>query len=161
MVVHTNKHHIPFLIDDDDWSRVKQRKWYISGGYPATATPAGPLPLHLFLLGRAPKGFEWDHINRNKIDNRRQNLRMVTSLVNRMNRGPKETIKIPKGKVKMGGIHCSQPRLSLPKQLPRPSNLPREPEYPHVPVTPPIWAGRRPLWGWSKLLYLNKLPSAK
>lgn len=38
-----------------------------------------------FLFGSLPEGFEWDHINGNKLDNRRLNLRIVTRSMNKRN----------------------------------------------------------------------------
>jgi hypothetical protein len=43
--------------------------------------------LHRFLID-APDGLEVDHINRNPLDNRRSNLRLVTSSQNKQNQGP-------------------------------------------------------------------------
>ena len=42
--------------------------------------------LHVFLLGPAPDWLEWDHKNRDKSDNRRDNLHAVTPLENSRNR---------------------------------------------------------------------------
>jgi hypothetical protein len=81
----TNKGRVPFWIDDSDYPKIKDHKWHMRGRYPATATGAGSEPLHLFLLGRAPDGLEWDHIDRNPCNNRRGNLRAVTHSVNMRN----------------------------------------------------------------------------
>lgn len=43
--------------------------------------------MHRFLIG-APKGVRVDHINLNKLDNRRENLRFVTAAQNSSNRKP-------------------------------------------------------------------------
>lgn len=37
-------------------------------------------------MGSAPKGLTWDHRNRDKLDNRRENFRLVTMTVNQRNR---------------------------------------------------------------------------
>jgi len=47
---------------------------------------AGTLMHHL-VIGYPPSGEQVDHINRNKLDNRRENLRFVSQSVNTMNRG--------------------------------------------------------------------------
>jgi hypothetical protein len=44
--------------------------------------------LHRFLL-EPPAGLQVDHINRNSLDNRRANLRVVTASKNRQNQGPR------------------------------------------------------------------------
>lgn len=42
-------------------------------------------PIHQMILGKAPKGLVIDHINRDKLDNRRKNLRFVTTAENNKN----------------------------------------------------------------------------
>jgi len=81
MIFYTNKHRIPVLIDDSDWPVVSKHIWCIDAfGYPIA--DGGKIKLHHMILGRAAPGLEWDHINRNKLDNRRENLRQVTRQVN-------------------------------------------------------------------------------
>lgn len=92
MILYTQKHHLPFLIDESDLEAVSHYTWYVdSHGYPATTTGKWPdrhkTFLHRFLLGQAPAGLEIDHKNRDKTDNRRANLRFVTSTVNKRNTG--------------------------------------------------------------------------
>ena len=40
-------------------------------------------------MGKPPEGLETDHINRDKLDNRRENLRFVTHRENLLNRSSK------------------------------------------------------------------------
>jgi hypothetical protein len=82
------------LVDDDIYEIVKDRRWCLSNGYPSCrqTTNIGEsriLYLHQFVLGHAPRGMHIDHINRNKLDNRRENLRHVTHQVNMLNRKKK------------------------------------------------------------------------
>jgi hypothetical protein len=96
MIVYTDKHHVPFIIDDEDWEVVSHFSWYIANGYPKTTTSRlnggqHQLHLHNLLLGPAPDGLEWDHENRDKLDNRRSNLRLVTPEINVQNRGLRKT----------------------------------------------------------------------
>lgn len=44
------------------------------------------LRMHHELVGMPPRGFEVDHLNRKRLDNRRQNLRILTKAANRQNR---------------------------------------------------------------------------
>ena len=92
MIVYTDKHKIPFQIDDDDFETVSRYSWFICGGYVAATIGKQPkqqlITLHNFLLGPAPKGFEWDHENRDRLDYRRHNLRPVTRVVQMRNRTP-------------------------------------------------------------------------
>jgi len=86
MILYTKKHQIPFAIDDDDWELVSHYNWWISGhGYPTTTAARHLVHLHLLVLGKAPMGLEWDHIDRDKLNNRRCNLRAVTRVVNKRN----------------------------------------------------------------------------
>ena len=41
--------------------------------------------MHQFLIGRAPSGMEIDHDDRNKLNNRRKNIKFVTFTENRTN----------------------------------------------------------------------------
>lgn len=85
MIVYTNKHKIPFEIDEEDYERVSQHEWFVTpGGYVAGGTAGGFL--HIFLIGRAPKGMVCDHINRNKLDCRKANIRITTHTINNCNR---------------------------------------------------------------------------
>ena len=60
------------IIDAGDMEIVRDYHWYLSwNGY---AISTGKKRMHLFFLPRK-KGFDTDHINENKLDNRRANLR--------------------------------------------------------------------------------------
>jgi hypothetical protein len=48
------------------------------------------------MITRAPQGIQVDHINRNRLDNRRENLRFVTDSQQSINRGK---VMICKGRV--------------------------------------------------------------
>lgn len=56
-------------------------------GYAQRSLPGGK-KLHLarLVIGDPPKGFEIDHLDQNKLNNRRQNLRIVEHSVNMKNR---------------------------------------------------------------------------
>lgn len=87
MICFTNKHKIPFQIDEEDLELVSIYSWYIdSGGYVRTTLQNGTLRLHQLLMGKAPEGLLWDHINRDKKDCRKENLRIATRQINTYNR---------------------------------------------------------------------------
>lgn len=90
MIVYTDKHKIPFLIDDEDYEAVRRYSWSIYQGYPHTNIGKRPnarsIPLHLFLLGPAGEGMEWDHRDRNRLNNHRSNLRRADALIQGRNK---------------------------------------------------------------------------
>jgi hypothetical protein len=76
------------LIDDQDFDLVNQFKWHLSShGYAITELGRGIFIYMYKLINKTPNGFETDHINRNKLDNRKENLRSVNKVINARNRG--------------------------------------------------------------------------
>ncbi len=76
------------VIDAADIELARSFRWCIdSAGYAirATANPPPRLRLHELLLGKV-KGECGDHINGNRLDNRRQNLRRASFSMNTRNR---------------------------------------------------------------------------
>ena len=80
------------FVDDEDYSVVSKYKWYLSGGgYAITNFWKGRknhfhLTIHRLVSGLRP-GVLCDHINQNKLDNRKINLRPCNASKNRMNTG--------------------------------------------------------------------------
>lgn len=75
------------IIDSDRADEVDESKWYLSShGYARTGSHM-PTSLHTLIKGSPPNGLVIDHINRNKLDNRRSNLRFVTQSDNHKNKG--------------------------------------------------------------------------
>lgn len=81
------------LVSDEDYERVMQFKWSYDNGYASrnayTKLPDGTvrrerIMLHRFIMG-TPPGMDCDHRNRNKLDNRRCNLRNATRSQNMAN----------------------------------------------------------------------------
>lgn len=73
------------ICDIQDWERIKQFRWHLGiNGYPATRIKGKTICLHQFLMARK-KGYVIDHINRNRLDNRRCNLRYASLRVNAIN----------------------------------------------------------------------------
>jgi hypothetical protein len=70
-------------IDIADYILAKKEKWHLNtnGYYRNSKTK---VYLHHFILGKLDN-MVCDHINRNKIDNRKSNLRHVTRLENNLN----------------------------------------------------------------------------
>lgn len=75
------------LIDDDDLSAVQHFRWRLSkDGYAFAGSGSKSFSMHRMLLD-AKKGEIVDHKNRNRLDNRRINLRLVDARLNALNRG--------------------------------------------------------------------------
>lgn len=83
-----------FLIDKKDYEKVSPYCWSKQkNGYIVTDSPViGRVSLHRFLMN-PPTGLVVDHINHDRTDNRKANLRITTVLVNSRNRA-KEPVGI-------------------------------------------------------------------
>jgi hypothetical protein len=79
------------LIDSTDASLVAGRTWQHSAGYASALIRRGGGVRERVLMHRlimaAPPGVQIDHINWNKLDNRRANLRFATATQQRANMG--------------------------------------------------------------------------
>lgn len=80
------------VVDDTDYKRLNQHKWYFTKGYAGRkiATISGKRVnsyMHWEVVGKPEKGFEIDHINGDTLDNRKENLRLATHAQNKHNRG--------------------------------------------------------------------------
>lgn len=73
-----------FFFDKEDFEKVSQFSWFMVKGYPTARRKK--VTLHTFIMGKAPTGYEYDHINRNPADNRRSNLRLATRRENIANK---------------------------------------------------------------------------
>lgn len=78
------------LVDDDMYDYLTCWDWHFSGGYAKRNDydngKTKIVRMHHFVLP-LEKGRMTDHINGNGLDNRRENLRLVTKSQNMMNRG--------------------------------------------------------------------------
>ena len=110
MIVYTNRLHQPFEIDEDDYEIVSRYTWRIAATYVQTslATYGGlyryrTVCLHMLLLGKAPEGLMWDHKDRNKMNNKRDNLIAVTPSENVKNKDI--AVRLKPGISGIEGIH--------------------------------------------------------
>ena len=76
------------IVDNSDFEWLSAHKWHYAYGYAVRAV--GPRDrtqwMHREILG-TPEGMFTDHINGDKLDNRRSNLRVCSSSENMCNRG--------------------------------------------------------------------------
>ena len=74
------------ICDFEDWLRLKEYGWRLGDtGYAQTRVDGKNIKFHIEVMGKK-KGLVIDHINRNRLDNRKENLRFVTQEVNTLNR---------------------------------------------------------------------------
>lgn len=73
------------IVDSEDFEYLNQWKWHYAHGYARTSELRKSY-MHR-LVNKTPKGFLTDHINRNKLDNRKCNLRTGNKGLNSINRG--------------------------------------------------------------------------
>jgi hypothetical protein len=81
-------------VDDEDFELVNKFHWHMDGaGYARTNVwrnnkkDSAPR-MHRLILGNVDTKLHIDHINGDKLDNRKSNLRVLTCSQNAMNRGP-------------------------------------------------------------------------
>src|ERR1039458_7612826 len=82
------------LVDDEDFEYLNQFKWCYDGkGYAVRRKPGpgsrnyGFIWMHR-VVNNTLEGMDTDHINRDKLDNRRSNLRTASRTLNNHNRLP-------------------------------------------------------------------------
>lgn len=78
------------LVDDEDYAEISKFKWHSSHGYAQAGKKVSGKWVMIYLhrvVNMTPAGMYTDHINGNKLDNRRGNLRTCTKSQNSMNRG--------------------------------------------------------------------------
>lgn len=82
---------ISFLVSNVDYEWVVQRKWCLGNGYININGKQKTILLHREIMKRMagneiPEGYIVDHIDRNPLNNQRNNLRLVTHRQNAQNK---------------------------------------------------------------------------
>lgn len=83
-MVLTAANGVAFQIDENDYDLIAAHRWR-AYDYVVTYANGATVYLHRFLM-KPPPGLQADHINRDKLDNRRCNLRVVDRATNTRNR---------------------------------------------------------------------------
>ena len=82
------------IIDAKDVNKVSEYNFIKDrNGYALSNTKNGRVLMHHLIIGRPPEGMYIDHINRDRLDNRSSNLRIVTVRQNNLNRKPNKNGK--------------------------------------------------------------------
>lgn len=104
----TNKGE-PFIVDEEDVEKVLEYSWsYSTNGYLVTKDKQGHhLALSRYIMNAGDSPLDVDHINRDKSDNRKCNLRMCTRTQNNYNRVSNNFLGI-KGVTKRGKKYVAQ-----------------------------------------------------
>lgn len=76
-------------IDDDKQMLAESKTWYAQereyGWHAATHYQGKIVYMHTFLFGEPPEGLLWDHIDRDGLNNQRENLRHANKSINAFN----------------------------------------------------------------------------
>ena len=100
-----NGHGHAALVDAADFDWLNQWRWQFASGYAVRSTWRNGkrvmYRMHREILGlRFDDGLEADHINLDRLDNRRENLRIVTPAQNKQN-----TRSRPRGRSRFRGVY--------------------------------------------------------
>ena len=75
------------LVDDEDFDKLNKHWWHVnSGGYAVRNTKNGVVHMHREVLGQPEEGYVVDHIDGDRLDNRKSNLRFATYQQNAVNK---------------------------------------------------------------------------
>jgi len=83
------------IVDDEDYDYLISFKWHYNHGYAATTKTNGQkIRMHKLVLknkySEGKSNLECDHVNRDRLDNRKLNLRLVSKSQNQINKGPQK-----------------------------------------------------------------------
>jgi hypothetical protein len=71
-------------ISEQDYEELSKHRWYLSEGYAITSINRKTVRMHRLVMN-APKNKQVDHINHDRLDNRRENLRLCSKRQNSYN----------------------------------------------------------------------------
>lgn len=74
------------LVDPIDFQRINKHKWYLRNGYAVSMINGHYVRLHRFVMMENDPNIMIDHIDRDRLNNKRENLRRMTAIENANNR---------------------------------------------------------------------------
>jgi len=92
------KRHPRVMVDDEDFDLLNQYNWSVNqqntvfSWLGTMKDKKKPVLLHRLIMN-APNDMEIDHIDRNRLNNQKSNLRLANSSQNKCNRGPRKDNK--------------------------------------------------------------------
>lgn len=78
------------LVDEEDFDNVNQYKWRNEHGYVVTLMNGKRVSMHSYLKGPPPEGQVINHLNCNRLDNRKDNLKFASLAQNAQNKLKKD-----------------------------------------------------------------------
>lgn len=114
-IINTNNIQAFCYIDKEDYDKVRQFKWTLSIHEDdirviACSKKLNRIYLHQFLIGEIEKDKVIDHIDRNPLNNKRNNLRVVNHSINSTNAKPRT-----ESKSKIRGVYFRKERPRIAK----------------------------------------------
>jgi hypothetical protein len=95
----------PTFVDDEDFPLLNRYTWRIdTKGYVVTGLCGTTVRLHRFILN-PPKNIQIDHINGDKLNNTKTNLRFATNTENQRNVPKRKTVNKKPTTSKYKGVH--------------------------------------------------------
>ena len=82
------------MVDDEDYKKLSSFNWQVDKYMSVSShtTDKGRMLIHRYIMN-CPDNMEIDHIDGNRLNNQKSNLRFATSAQNKMNRGPRKDNK--------------------------------------------------------------------
>lgn len=70
------------LVDDEDYDKLVVHKWWLIKGYAYTQLKRKTVTMQKMIMGESSRSLYIDHINQDRLDNRKTNLRYCTPAQN-------------------------------------------------------------------------------
>lgn len=88
------KRKLLVMVDDEDYETLSKFNWVSMKELTiySHTTDKGRILIHRYIMN-CPENLEVDHIDGNRLNNQKSNLRIVNSSQNKMNRGPRKDCK--------------------------------------------------------------------